>query len=260
MPPPLVCLHPAVPRTKGCRGYPCHQMRGRASDRGSVARIQPLIACSSPSRGGTVGWAQYILQCWVEKPPVKRCQSSRPLVKGRRWEKPPKAGVRLGLHYGTCPRAILSVSLPAALCLTHGRHRDPLCPGERPQQREPQPTLIFFPGKRPAPARPTMPPPPPVAQPRTTAPTPAAPEHVANPKAQPRRMAGVPSRPPSVPPPLPPQPARRHSRDAPPSPKPPAGEADAATTTDCAPGATDEGQPLPAGGISPSAALPPEEN
>ncbi|XP_049678105.1 SH3 domain-binding protein 1 [Accipiter gentilis] len=115
-------------------------------------------------------------------------------------------------------------------------------------------------GKRPAPARPTMPPPPPVAQPRTTAPTPAAPEHVANPKAQPRRMAGVPSRPPSVPPPLPPQPARRHSRDAPPSPKPPAGEADAATTTDCAPGATDEGQPLPAGGISPSAALPPEEN
>ncbi|XP_029896770.1 SH3 domain-binding protein 1 [Aquila chrysaetos chrysaetos] len=116
-------------------------------------------------------------------------------------------------------------------------------------------------GKRPAPARPTMPPPPPVAQPRTAAPTPAAPEHAASPKAQPRRMAGVPSRPPAVPPPLPPQPARRHSRDAPPSPRPPAGgEADAATATDCAPGAADEGQRLPAGRSSPPATLPPEEN
>ncbi|KAM9637564.1 SH3 domain-binding protein 1 isoform 3-T3 [Morphnus guianensis] len=114
-------------------------------------------------------------------------------------------------------------------------------------------------GKRPAPARPTMPPPP-VAQPRTTAPPPAAPEHAASPKAQPRRMAGVPSRPPSVPPPLPPQPARRHSRDAPPSPRPPAGDAEAATATDCAPGATDEGRPRPAGGRSPLATLPPEEN
>ncbi|XP_052646801.1 SH3 domain-binding protein 1 [Harpia harpyja] len=114
-------------------------------------------------------------------------------------------------------------------------------------------------GKRPAPARPTMPPPP-VAQPRTTAPPPAAPEHAASPKAQPRRMAGVPSRPPSVPPPLPPQPARRHSRDAPPCPRPPASEAEAATATDCAPGATDEGRPLPAGGRSPLATLPPEDN
>lgn len=110
-------------------------------------------------------------------------------------------------------------------------------------------------GKRPAPARPMMPPP--VAQPRSTAPAPAAPEHAASPKARPRRMAGAPSRAPSVPPPLPPQPARRHSRDAPPSPRPPAGEADAMAATDCALGATDEGQPLPAGGGSPPATSPP---
>ncbi|NXN70785.1 3BP1 protein, partial [Himantopus himantopus] len=108
-------------------------------------------------------------------------------------------------------------------------------------------------GKRPAPARPTMPPPP-VAQPRSTAPSTAAPEHAASPKARPRRMAGAPSRAPSVPPPLPPQPARRHSRDAPPSPKPPSSEAEAEAAMDCAP---DEGQPLPAGGRSPTATSPP---
>ncbi|NXN30236.1 3BP1 protein, partial [Nycticryphes semicollaris] len=75
-------------------------------------------------------------------------------------------------------------------------------------------------GKRLAPARPSMPPPP-MAQPRSTAPTSAAPEHTASPKARPRRLAGVPNRAPSVPPPLPPQPARRHSQGAPPSPRPP---------------------------------------
>ncbi|NXS63364.1 3BP1 protein, partial [Brachypteracias leptosomus] len=75
-------------------------------------------------------------------------------------------------------------------------------------------------GKRPAPARPMMPPP--VAQPRTTAPALKAPEHAASPKARPRRLAGAPCRAPSVPPPLPPQPAHRHSRDAPLSPRPPA--------------------------------------
>ncbi|NXK07179.1 3BP1 protein, partial [Herpetotheres cachinnans] len=75
-------------------------------------------------------------------------------------------------------------------------------------------------GKRPAPARPTMPPPP-MAHPRSTAPTLTALEHTASPKARPRRMAGAPSRAPSVPPPLPPQPACRHSQDAPPSPRPP---------------------------------------
>ncbi|NXX84622.1 3BP1 protein, partial [Urocolius indicus] len=107
-------------------------------------------------------------------------------------------------------------------------------------------------GKRPAPARPMMPPLPPVAQPRSTAPAPAAPEHAASPKARPRRLLGAAGRAPCVPPPLPPQPARRHSRDTPPSPKPPNG-----TATDCAPAATGEGTPLPAGGRSPLATSPP---
>ncbi|KAM6424895.1 SH3 domain-binding protein 1 [Rhynochetos jubatus] len=111
-------------------------------------------------------------------------------------------------------------------------------------------------GKRPAPVRPMMPPPP-VAQPRSTVPTPAASEHPASPKPRPRRMAGAPSRAPNIPPPLPPQPAHRHSRDAPPSPKPPASEAEVAAATDCALGATDEGQPLPAGGRSLLATSPP---
>ncbi|XP_048157668.1 SH3 domain-binding protein 1 isoform X2 [Corvus hawaiiensis] len=104
-------------------------------------------------------------------------------------------------------------------------------------------------GKRPAPARPTMPPPS-VTQPRSTAPAQAA-----SPKALPRRM--VPSRAPSVPPPLPPQPAPRLSRDAPPSPKPSTGEADTAAAMDCELGTTEEGQPLPAGG-SPLATSAPE--
>ncbi|KAM4782324.1 SH3 domain-binding protein 1 isoform 2-T2 [Cyanocitta cristata] len=104
-------------------------------------------------------------------------------------------------------------------------------------------------GKRPAPARPTIPPLP-VTQPRSTAPAQAA-----SPKAQPRRM--VPSRAPSVPPPLPPQPAPRLSRNAPPSPKPSTGEADTAAAMDCGPETTEEGQPLPAGG-SPLATSAPE--
>uniref|UniRef100_A0A8C3KRL4 SH3 domain-binding protein 1 n=1 Tax=Calidris pygmaea TaxID=425635 RepID=A0A8C3KRL4_9CHAR len=130
--------------------------------------------------------------------------------------------------------------------------------GRDPSRGDPKPIPAFFPGKRPAPARPTMPPPP-VAQPRSTAPAPAAPEHTASPKARPRRMAGAPSRAPSVPPPLPPQPAPRHSRDAPPSPKSLAGEAKGAAAMDCAPGATDEGQPLPGGGRSPTATSPPAQ-
>ncbi|XP_051640997.1 SH3 domain-binding protein 1 [Manacus candei] len=104
-------------------------------------------------------------------------------------------------------------------------------------------------GKRPAPARPTMLPPP-VTQSRSTAPAPAA-----SPKALPRRMA--PSRAPSVPPPLPPQPAPRHSRDVPLSPKPSTGEADTKAAMDCVPGTTDEGQTLPAGESSPLAILAP---
>ncbi|XP_010291686.1 PREDICTED: SH3 domain-binding protein 1, partial [Phaethon lepturus] len=86
-------------------------------------------------------------------------------------------------------------------------------------------------GKRPAPSRPMMPPPP-VAQPRSTAAAPADSEHAASPKARPRRMAGAPNRAPSVPPPLPPQPARRHSRDAPPSPRPSAVKANVAAAMD----------------------------
>ncbi|NXU82413.1 3BP1 protein, partial [Xiphorhynchus elegans] len=104
-------------------------------------------------------------------------------------------------------------------------------------------------GKRPAPARPTMPPPP-VAQSRSTAPAPAA-----SPKALPRRMA--PSRAPCIPPPLPPQPAPRHSRDTPPSSPPSTGEANTAAAMDCDPGTTDEGQLLPAGGRSPLATSAP---
>ncbi|XP_005039825.1 PREDICTED: SH3 domain-binding protein 1 [Ficedula albicollis] len=100
-------------------------------------------------------------------------------------------------------------------------------------------------GKRPAPARPTMPPPP-VTQPRGTA---------ASPKALPRRA--VLGRAPSVPPPLPPQPAPRHSREAPPSPEPGPGEAGRAAAMDCVPPTTEEGQPLPAGG-SPLATSAPE--
>ncbi|XP_075284601.1 SH3 domain-binding protein 1 [Opisthocomus hoazin] len=112
-------------------------------------------------------------------------------------------------------------------------------------------------GKRPAPSRPATPLPP-VAHPRSMAPTPAAPEHTASPKARPRRTVGAPSRAPSIPPPVPPQPARRRSRDAPPScPGPPAGEHHAAAATDCTPGATDKGQPLPAGERSPPATSPP---
>ncbi|NWS55404.1 3BP1 protein, partial [Chunga burmeisteri] len=111
-------------------------------------------------------------------------------------------------------------------------------------------------GKRPAPARPMMPPPP-VAQLRSMAPTPVAPEHTASPKARPRRMVGAPSRAPSVPPPLPPQPAHRHSRDAPPSPKPLASEANTTAAMDCVPGTMDDGHLLPGGGRSPLATSPP---
>uniref|UniRef100_A0A8U7N1D9 SH3 domain binding protein 1 n=1 Tax=Corvus moneduloides TaxID=1196302 RepID=A0A8U7N1D9_CORMO len=125
----------------------------------------------------------------------------------------------------------------------------PALPRPSPEAVGPPPTSAFFSGKRPAPARPTMPPPS-VTQPRSTAPAQAA-----SPKALPRRM--VPSRAPSVPPPLPPQPAPRLSRDAPPSPKPSTGEADTAAAMDCEPGTTEEGQPLPAGG-SPLATSAPE--
>ncbi|XP_057243970.1 SH3 domain-binding protein 1 isoform X4 [Malurus melanocephalus] len=104
-------------------------------------------------------------------------------------------------------------------------------------------------GKRLAPARPTMPPPP-VTQPRNTAPAQAA-----GPKVLPRRMA--PSRAPCIPPPLPPQPAPRHSRDVTPSPKLSPGEADTAAAMDYVPGTAEKGQPLHAAG-SPLATSAPE--
>ncbi|XP_033918877.1 SH3 domain-binding protein 1 isoform X2 [Melopsittacus undulatus] len=123
-----------------------------------------------------------------------------------------------------------------------------------PEEAEPPvPTLTddtACKGKRPAPARPMMAPPP-VAQPRST-----APKQAAGPKALPRRMVGAPSRAPSVPPPLPPQPASRHSHDAPSlSTTPQASEANAAITVDCGPRTVDEGQPMPEG-RSPLTTLP----
>ncbi|XP_069712272.1 SH3 domain-binding protein 1 isoform X2 [Phaenicophaeus curvirostris] len=109
-------------------------------------------------------------------------------------------------------------------------------------------------GKRPAPAPPMMSPP--VAQPRSIAPAPAALEHAASPKARPRRMVGAPIRAPSAPPPLPPQPARRHSRDTPLSPRLPDSEVGTAAAVDCALGTTEEEQSLPAGGRSTLVTLP----
>lgn len=161
------------------------------------------------------------------------------LCEGKR-EKPPEKLVcacvfRTGAEQGAiCPTSCLQ----------------PLVPFGEPQWRGAQPTSAFFSGKRPAPARPAVPPPP-VAQPRGTAPARAA-----SPKALPRRTA--PGRAPAVPPPLPPQPAPRHSRDdAPPAPRPSSAEADTAAAGDCVPGTTEEGQLLPAGG-SPLATSAPE--
>ncbi|XP_032063757.1 SH3 domain-binding protein 1 [Aythya fuligula] len=90
--------------------------------------------------------------------------------------------------------------------------------------------------KRPAPARPTVPPP--VAQPRST-----VPEHATSPKARPRRIGA-----PSIPPPLPPQPAPRHSRESLTSPGPLSAKATTATPD----WASDEG---PAGGRSPTGGI-----
>ncbi|NXD22584.1 3BP1 protein, partial [Spelaeornis formosus] len=163
-------------------------------------------------------------------------------------------------YTGLCKAAPMEEPTPVTLpASTHtlldgeATSRDPEATSQlaSPAQMSPSPEAVEPPGpartdnttrkgKRPAPARPTMPPPP-VLQLQSTIPGQAA-----SPKALPRRTA--PSRAPSVPPPLPPQPAPRHSRDAPPpSRKPSAGEADTAAATDCVPGTTEEGQPLPAG-------------
>ncbi|XP_047597547.1 SH3 domain-binding protein 1 isoform X1 [Lutra lutra] len=79
--------------------------------------------------------------------------------------------------------------------------------------------------KRPAPARPTMPPPQ-VSSTRSSPPAPLAPPGSSSPvtpQALPRRLVGSNLRAPTVPPPLPPnppQPARRQSRRSPASPSP----------------------------------------
>ncbi|XP_008567981.1 PREDICTED: SH3 domain-binding protein 1 [Galeopterus variegatus] len=79
--------------------------------------------------------------------------------------------------------------------------------------------------KRPAPARPTMPPPQ-VSSTRSSPPAPPLPPGSGSPvtpRALPRRLVGSSLRAPTVPPPLPPvppQPARRHSRRSPASPSP----------------------------------------
>ncbi|XP_062931988.1 SH3 domain-binding protein 1 isoform X1 [Cynocephalus volans] len=79
--------------------------------------------------------------------------------------------------------------------------------------------------KRPAPARPTMPPPQ-VSSTRSSPPAPPLPPGSSSPvtpRALPRRLVGSSLRAPTVPPPLPPippQPARRHSRRSPASPSP----------------------------------------
>ncbi|XP_053439980.1 SH3 domain-binding protein 1 isoform X2 [Nycticebus coucang] len=81
--------------------------------------------------------------------------------------------------------------------------------------------------KRPAPARPTMPPPQ-LSSPRTSPPAPAPPPPPGSgspvmPRALPRRLVGSNLRAPTVPPPLPPmapQPAQRQSRRSPASPSP----------------------------------------
>eukprot|EP00076_Gallus_gallus_P042110 XP_025007648.1 SH3 domain-binding protein 1 [Gallus gallus] len=82
-------------------------------------------------------------------------------------------------------------------------------PACSPSPRTKRPQMTPNQGKRPAPSRPTGPPP--VAQARST-----IPEHTASPKARPRRLGA-----PSIPPPLPPQPAPRHSRESLTSPGPP---------------------------------------
>uniref|UniRef100_A0ABI8A0Z6 SH3 domain binding protein 1 n=1 Tax=Felis catus TaxID=9685 RepID=A0ABI8A0Z6_FELCA len=95
--------------------------------------------------------------------------------------------------------------------------------------REPAVETVFpaegMAAKRPAPARPTMPPPQ-VSSPRSSPPAPPPPPGSGSPvtpQALPRRLVGSSLRAPTVPPPLPPnppQPARRQSRRSPASPGP----------------------------------------
>uniref|UniRef100_A0A286XAW0 SH3 domain-binding protein 1 n=1 Tax=Cavia porcellus TaxID=10141 RepID=A0A286XAW0_CAVPO len=112
--------------------------------------------------------------------------------------------------------------------------------------------------KRPAPARPTMPPPQ-LSSTRSSPPVPPAPPgSPVIPQALPRRMVGSSLRAPTVPPPLPPvppQPARRQSRRSPASPAP----SSSPTQVEAQRVLTEDGGPPEAvGGVPTSQAVPPQ--
>lgn len=125
--------------------------------------------------------------------------------------------------------------------------------------------------KRPAPARPTMPPPQ-VSGTRSSPPAPLPPPGSGSPvtpRALPRRLVGSSLRAPTVPPPLPPtapQPARRQSRHSPASPSPASpGPASLSPVTLSSPAhvdlgvATEEGEGPEAAGRAPTApVIPPQ--
>nr|XP_013008539.1 SH3 domain-binding protein 1 isoform X2 [Cavia porcellus] len=119
--------------------------------------------------------------------------------------------------------------------------------------------------KRPAPARPTMPPPQ-LSSTRSSPPVPPAPPgSPVIPQALPRRMVGSSLRAPTVPPPLPPvppQPARRQSRRSPASPAPASpgpGCSSSPTQVEAQRVLTEDGGPPEAvGGVPTSQAVPPQ--
>uniref|UniRef100_A0A2K5RAI0 SH3 domain binding protein 1 n=1 Tax=Cebus imitator TaxID=2715852 RepID=A0A2K5RAI0_CEBIM len=125
--------------------------------------------------------------------------------------------------------------------------------------------------KRPAPARPTMPPPQ-VSGTRSSPPAPSLPPGSGSPgtpQALPRRLVGSSLRAPTVPPPLPPippQPARRQSRRSPASPSSaspgPASPSPASLTTpaqvDLVAGTAEGGAPEAVGGVHTPPAIPPQ--
>ncbi|XP_031204761.1 SH3 domain-binding protein 1 isoform X1 [Mastomys coucha] len=113
--------------------------------------------------------------------------------------------------------------------------------------------------KRPAPARPTMPPPQPSSS-RSSPPAPSLPPGSVSPgtpQALPRRLVGTSLRAPTVPPPLPPvppQPARRQSRRLPASPV----ISNMPAQMDQGAAIEDRGGPEAVGGHPPPPALPPQ--
>ncbi|KFO36699.1 SH3 domain-binding protein 1 isoform X2 [Fukomys damarensis] len=119
--------------------------------------------------------------------------------------------------------------------------------------------------KRPAPARPTMPPPQ-LSSTRSSPPVPPpTPSSPVTPRALPRRLVGSSLRAPTVPPPLPPvapQPARRQSRRSPASPSPTsAGQASPSSPVQVETQRvhTEEGAPPEAvGGVCAPQAVPPQ--